>query len=215
MRPYDLALFDLDGVLIDSRANMAAAWRAVQHECGIEVPFEFYFAQIGLPFADILRRLGLNEEAGKAEAVYARASIEHFHLIRCYPGIVEALAALRLGGLALGIVTSKDARRTALAIERIGATFDVVQSPAPGLRGKPAPDQLLVAAAELDVTTQRAIYIGDMPVDALTARRAGMAYAHADWGYGQPLADTRVCLASPDDVAAFLSSARERVSAAS
>jgi phosphoglycolate phosphatase len=215
MRPYDLALFDLDGVLIDSRANMAAAWRAVQSQCAVQVPFERYFAQIGLPFADILGRLGLSEALTEAEAIYARASIEHFDLVERYPGIVEALAALRLGGLALGIVTSKDARRTALAIERIAVDFAVVQSPAPGLRGKPAPDQLLAAAVDLNVAPQRAIYIGDMPVDALTARHARMAYAHADWGYGQPLAGTGVRFASPGDVPAFLLSARQRVSAAS
>jgi HAD superfamily hydrolase (TIGR01549 family) len=199
-----LALFDLDGVLIDSRTNMEAAWRAVRAECGYDVPFERYFAHIGLPFRDILRALGLHARLREAEAIYARASIANFDLIAIYPGIVDALATLRRAGLPLGIVTSKDAQRTALAIGKMGARFDVVQAPTPGLRGKPAPDQLLAAAASLGVSPQRAIYIGDMPVDELTARNARMFYAHAAWGYGPPSPAADIRLTSPTELAASL-----------
>ena len=199
-----LALFDLDGVLIDSRSNMEAAWRAVVTECGYCVPFERYFAHIGLPFQDILRALGLRAHLEEAEAIYARASIANFDRIAVYPGIVAALATLRRAGLPLGIVTSKDARRTALAVGKIGARFDVVQAPTPGLRGKPAPDQLLAAAESLGVPPQRAIYIGDMPVDELTARNAHMFYAHAAWGYGPPSPSADIRLTSPADLVASL-----------
>lgn len=206
--PFALALFDLDGVLIDSRTNMEAAWRAVNAECGYGVPFDRYLAHIGLPFRDILRALGLRARLDDAEAIYARASIANFDRIVVYPGIVAALATLRRAGLPLGVVTSKDAQRTALAIARIGARFDVVQAPAPGLRGKPAPDQLLAAAVR--VAPQRAIYIGDMPVDELTARNARMSYAHAEWGYGPPSPSADIRLGSPADLAASLLGAPSR-----
>ena len=208
--PFALALFDLDGVLINSRSNMEAAWREVNAECGYDVPFDRYFAHIGLPFRDILRALGLRAHLDEAEAIYARASIANFDKIAVYPGIVEALATLHLAGLPLGIVTSKDARRTALAIARIGARFDVVQAPATGLRGKPAPDQLRAAAAALGVPSRRAIYVGDMPVDELTARNARMSYAHVAWGYGPPSPTADIRLGSPADLAASLLSAPNR-----
>jgi HAD superfamily hydrolase (TIGR01549 family) len=208
--PFAVALFDLDGVLIDSRSNMEAAWREVNAECGYGVPFDRYFAHIGLPFRDILRALGLRARLAEAEAIYARASIANFERIVVYPGIVEALATLRRAGLPLGIVTSKDARRTALAIARIGSRFDVVQAPATGLRGKPAPDQLQAAAASLGVSPRRAIYIGDMPVDELTARNARMSYAHAAWGYGPPSPTADIRLGSPADLAASLLAAPSR-----
>jgi HAD superfamily hydrolase (TIGR01549 family) len=205
-----LALFDLDGVLIDSRTNMEAAWRAVNEECGYDVPFDRYFAHIGLPFPDILRALGLRTRLDDAEAIYARASIANFGRIAVYPGIVAALATLRRAGLLLGIVTSKDARRTALAIGKIGGRFDVVQAPAPGLRGKPAPDQLLAAAAALGVPSRRAIYIGDMAVDELSARNARMSYGHAAWGYGPPSPSADIRLTSPADLTASLLSEARR-----
>jgi phosphoglycolate phosphatase len=208
--PFALVLFDLDGVLIDSRSNMEAAWREVNAECGYGVPIDRYFAHIGLPFQDILRALGLRARLAEAEAIYARASIANFERIVVYPGIVEALATLRRAGLPLGIVTSKDARRTALAIDRIGSRFDVVQAPATGLRGKPAPDQLQAAAASLGVSPRRAIYIGDMPVDELTARSARMSYAHAAWGYGPPSPTADIRLGSPADLAASLLAAPNR-----
>jgi beta-phosphoglucomutase-like phosphatase (HAD superfamily) len=208
--PFALALFDLDGVLIDSRTNMEAAWRAVNAECGYGVPFDRYFAHIGLPFRDILRALGLRTRLADAEAIYARASIANFDRIVVYPGIVAALATLRRAGLPLGVVTSKDAQRTALAIARIGARFDVVQAPAPGLRGKPAPDQLRAATAALGVSPRRAIYIGDMPVDELTARNVRMSYAHAAWGYGPPSPSADIRLGSPADLAASLLGAPSR-----
>lgn len=203
-RPFALALFDLDGVLIDSRSNMETAWRAVNEECGYGVPFDRYFAHIGLPFRDILRALGLRARLDEAEAIYARTSIANFDNIAVYPGIVDALATMRRAGLPLGVVTSKDARRTALAVGKIGARFDVVQAPAPGLRGKPASDQLLAAAAALGVPSRRAIYIGDMPVDELTARNARMSYAHAAWGYGPPSPSADIRLGSPAELAASL-----------
>lgn len=194
---WPLIVFDLDGVLIDSRANMEAAWREARACCGYDVPFDRYFAHIGLPFRDILGSLGLTERLDAAEAAYARASIEHFDLIGVYPGIRAALADLRRAGVRIGIVTSKDAARTALAVDRIGIAFDAVQAPAPGLRGKPAPDQLLAVADALNERPSEILYVGDMAVDALTARNAGADYAHAAWGYGAAPAGVRLVLPHP------------------
>ncbi len=54
-----LVLFDLDGVLIDSRETMRTAWETVRHELKIDEPFDRYFAEIGRPFSEIMERLGL------------------------------------------------------------------------------------------------------------------------------------------------------------
>jgi len=184
MLRWSLILFDLDGVLIDSRCNMQAAWAEVCRKCGWDIPFARYFAGIGLPFRDILRDLGLDERLDEAEELYAKASIANVERIGLYPGVPAMLAAVRASGSRTGLVTSKDAVRTALLIDRFGFDFDVVQPPAPGLRGKPAPDQLLAAARAVGIGADDTIYVGDMPVDALSARNANMAYAHAEWGYG-------------------------------
>ncbi len=51
-----IILFDLDGVLIDSKKNMLKAWKKVQKKHGIEIKFKKYFENIGLPFQDILKK---------------------------------------------------------------------------------------------------------------------------------------------------------------
>lgn len=195
-RPIAGVVFDLDGVLIDSRANMALAWATVREACGYPHPFEAYFAGIGRPFADILRGMGITERLDEAERVFMSASRAAFGDIGLYPGTRAGLERLRRAGFRLGIVTSKDAGRTALAVDRIGPDlFDAVQAPAPGLAGKPAPDQLLAVAAGFGLPAARLVYVGDMAVDAEAAAGAGALYAHAGWGYG-PIPAT-ACLTAP------------------
>ena len=43
-------LFDLDGVILDSKKNMNLAWNSVRKELGIEVEFKEYYSKIGIPF---------------------------------------------------------------------------------------------------------------------------------------------------------------------
>ncbi|MBI3452199.1 MAG: HAD hydrolase-like protein [Rhodospirillales bacterium] len=194
MRVYDFIAFDLDGVLIDSRPNMEAAWAAVRRKFRVDVPFADYFACIGLPFRDILIRLGVRDQQAAIEETFRAASIENFGAIRVFPGIQAALVRLAAHGLPLGIVTSKDAVRSKMAVDMIGVAFATVQAPRPGgetgtgdgpaLKGKPAPDLLLTAARIAGVPPARSVYIGDMEVDCMTARNAGMDYIHVGWGYG-------------------------------
>ena len=55
-------LFDLDGVLLNSRPNMELAWLDVQDRLGVTVCFGDYFKNIGRPFKDILAILGLQDQ---------------------------------------------------------------------------------------------------------------------------------------------------------
>ena len=52
-------VFDLDGVLIDSKKNMSLSWKQVREEIGIKQKFKDYFQEIGKPFDVILRNLGV------------------------------------------------------------------------------------------------------------------------------------------------------------
>lgn len=198
---FHLVLFDLDGVLIDSRENMRAAWAHVCKTFGFEIPFENYFAEIGLPFAEIIRRIGAPGDPVEIAAAYSDGSIGNFDLIRMYPGVAGMLEAFSRDGVRTGIVTSKDAARTERALSLIGAGFDVVRPPGPGLAGKPAPDQLIAAAQQLGIDADGSVYVGDMAVDREAAANAGMAYAHAAWGYGAAPPDSDYVFTSPAELA--------------
>jgi len=200
----ELIVFDLDGVILDSQANMERAWQQVRIQLGVTTDFEAYFALIGRPFADILDQLGLSERTEEIERVYRLASINHMDLVTIYRGAEASLEAMSVSGLKLGILTSKDSHRTGIALARLPVHFATVQAPDKRYRGKPAPDQLLVAMAETHTDPIRVVYVGDMAADFEAAQRAGIDYIHADWGYGKAPDGNCTVLKQFGDLLSFL-----------
>ena len=102
-----------------------------------------------------------------------------------YPWVIESLKKIQDHCIKIGIVTSKDEERTNIILNQFPVKFSSTQTPNSNFRGKPAPDHLLVAIAELNVDPTDSLYVGDAEVDALAALRAGIDYCHANWGYGK------------------------------
>jgi phosphoglycolate phosphatase-like HAD superfamily hydrolase len=163
---------------------METAWRAVQHDVGVATPFADYFREIGRPFRDILERLGLAGEGDEIERVYRATALREAPRVPAFPGIHTALARLELRGVKLGVVTSKARAQTDWTLAQFDVEFATVQTPEPHRPGKPAPYPLLVAASEAGVGVRDSVFVGDMDVDGLAARAAGMRFLHAGWGYG-------------------------------
>ncbi len=184
-----LVLFDLDGVLLDSRENMRRSWQRVSEQFNTGVSFERYFAEIGRPFSVIMDRLGLSERAAAIEGVFRVASMDNLNVLRFYPQVAETLKQLEASSMKMGIVTSKDQLRTNAILAMLPVTFTCVHAPDGKMRGKPAPDHLLMAMAQTGVDPAETLYVGDMSADHEAAKRAGIDYAHAEWGYGQTPAD--------------------------
>lgn len=199
-----LVAFDLDGVLLESKENMRFAWTATAREFGLKVEFEEYFSKIGQPFSDILSALGITERHAEIEATFSAKSIKTLERAVLVEGAAEALARIKSVGIQIAIVTSKDLSRTKMMVEPIRRYIDHIVCPTQGLRGKPAPDQILQACLLGNVDPANVLYVGDMAVDHLAARRAGTAYAHAAWGYGEPVDRQAVWFAEIGDLAAFL-----------
>ncbi|WAP67645.1 HAD family hydrolase [Jiella pelagia] len=196
-RRKSLVLFDLDGVIVDSRSNMEAAWTAVMRDTGVTVPFSAYFAEIGRPFQDIMARLGLAHDGRRIEATFRRTSSLLLGETPLFDGVEPMLAAAAASGVKLGIVTSKDSARTQLVLDRLDVHFMIVMTPEERMRGKPAPDHLLYAMAMCNIDPAETIFVGDMESDAEAARRAGVDYAHAEWGYGERPDHYSLSAASP------------------
>lgn len=198
-----LVLFDLDGVLIDSRENMRLSWERACREVGAAVAFDRYFSEIGRPFPAIMERLGLAAHAVSLEAAFRIASMEHIGVLKFYPGVIETLAALSARSVKLGVVTSKDRLRTSAVLAMLPVDFACVETPDSSLRGKPAPDHLLSAVARANVDPCEALYVGDMAADHESARRGGIDYAHAAWGYGAAPTDGSLVLRGIGDLLAL------------
>jgi len=182
-----LVLFDLDGVLLDSADNMRQSWAVLLQKTGLSIPFNDYFSRIGRPFPDIMELLGLGSEAVRLEKIYMTASFDFLRAATFFPGTVEILQQLNSNRIKVGVVTSKDRQRTTAVLQQLPCSFHTVQCPEKAYRGKPAPDYLLLAMAEANCDPADTLFIGDMETDHEAALRAGISYAHASWGYGEPI----------------------------
>ena len=59
MKKFKTIIFDLDGVLIDTKENMRLSWEQVRKKLNINQKFDDYFKYIGLPFDKILKKIGI------------------------------------------------------------------------------------------------------------------------------------------------------------
>ncbi len=179
-----LILFDLDGVIIDSRDNMQHAWNEVKKKHELDIKFENYFQLIGKPFREILKELGIKRNKKQIESDFSIFSSSKIHEIPFFENVEKTLTFFKKSKKhKVGIVTSKDFHRTNAIISRL-PKFDIVSSPEKELKGKPFPDQLLFAMAHTNCKPSETIYIGDMAVDECAAERAGIDFLYAKWGYG-------------------------------
>ena len=177
----NLLLFDLDGVLIDSKLNMSQSWQEVCNNFNINVPFEQYFKHIGRPFEDIMKILELEHLLPEIKTVYVSLTKKYEDLILFYPNTENTLVLLSKK-YKLGVVTSKSKTRTIDILSRINVNFLVIQCPEDG-EGKPAPDLLISAMQAVNESPKDTVYFGDMPVDLQTANAAGVKFIQCTWGY--------------------------------
>ena len=159
---YDAILFDYDGTVADSIADIAyAANRALR--------------LAGLPEREAAEYRAF---AGSGAGVLLRRAA------RPYDGVPEMLAALKEAGQKLAVISNKPDAAVQPGVRRFFAPWlDLAVGEKPGVRRKPWPDMLEAAAAELGVALARCLYVGDTEVDLETARAAGIDCAAVTWGF--------------------------------
>jgi len=216
----DAVLIDLDGTLLDTVADLAAATNAMLADLG-RAPLELatVAAYVGKGAAVLVHRAlggGLDARVSPAEFEPAMAAfLRHYERengLRAtpYDGVMAGLEAMRARGLALACVTNKPQRFADPLLERCGMAsfFQVVVGGDALERRKPDPLQMHHAAGRLGVEPARCLAIGDSINDALAARAAGMPVLAVPYGYneGQDVRELDV-----DGIVASLAEAAERI----
>jgi phosphoglycolate phosphatase len=193
-------LFDLDGTLIDTAPDIAAALNLALQRRGLSAAtLEQVRGWIGdgtrASLAKAVRAAGVAErEVGATvdalwsgfEFDYAQCCGEHG---RVYPGVRRMLERLTGAGIQVGLVTNKEAgfAHRLLVRHDLNACFDLMVCGDTLPVRKPDPSMLRHALDALQCAPEDALYVGDSAVDVRTARAAGVAIWAVTHGYGGPL----------------------------
>jgi phosphoglycolate phosphatase len=191
-------LVDLDGTLIDTAPDIAAAANATLASLGLAaLDLAHVRSFIGEGIAVLVRR-SLAARLTPAEAEHEfKPALEEFerHYMAMngryssvYPGVVEALREMRGRGLKTACVTNKVLRfaEPLLAHHSLLGLFDALVAGDSTPAKKPDPAPVLEACRRLAVSPVESVLIGDSGHDARAARAAGVAFVAVPYGYAQP-----------------------------
>jgi DNA protecting protein DprA len=182
------ALFDLDGVVIDTRGATAAALAALASQAlGREVTAEQAAKVVLRSPPKALAALGVADAYQVYRRGYDAQLVAALPKVVTVGPVVDAIRRLRAAGIPVGMVTSQARRRLArLLSPDLLALFDVVVAWDDVKARKPAPDGILAAVARLGADRHRSVYVGDTADDLLAARKAEVVAVAVSWGFGDP-----------------------------
>ncbi len=187
------ALFDLDGTLIDSREDIALAVNLTRQDFGLAPhSLETVVSCVGEGVRVLIER-AIPERPDLWERMlehqrkhYLAHLLDHTVL---YPGVREALGALRAAGWRIGVVTNKPGAVTRPILEGLGVLgcFDAVVGGGDCAALKPDPAPLHMAAARMGVSLVASDWmVGDHVTDLEAGARAGIRRCFCRYGFGEP-----------------------------
>jgi phosphoglycolate phosphatase len=203
--PPALVVFDLDGTLIDSAADLALAVNAMLADLGCDpLPVPEVRRMIGDGVAMLVARaLAARHCATVDPARAAEIFMRHYEsdatsLTTTFPGAGAALRALRSAGIPLAICTNKPARITADILSSLGLAQHfarVIGGDSLPYR-KPDPRVLHAVLEAFAASPQDSLLVGDSEVDAATAQAAGVPFVLMKHGYRRGPAAEIACMAA-------------------
>jgi 2-phosphoglycolate phosphatase len=189
-RTLRAVVFDFDGTLIDSYQAITAS---VNH-----VRAAYHLPPLGEP--EVRRCVGRGPAyllqhtvpGGNLDRDVASYRAHHPSVMRngtrLLPGVADTLHVLKTAGFDLAVCSNKprDFTRELLGYLGLGPLIEVAVGPEDAPKIKPAPDMLLIALKQLQVSPAEALYVGDMVVDIETARAAGVTVWVVPTGSDEP-----------------------------
>jgi phosphoglycolate phosphatase len=188
-----LVVFDLDGTLVDSAGDIAAAVNAALASLAptsSPLPLALVKGFVGDGARSLIERVLRHHALALDPDAVLPVYLERYRerllaTTRLYPGIEEALAGLAAKGVTLAVLTNKPGDMSRALLDGLGASqrFARVWGGGDTPARKPDPAGLIALAAELDAPLASTWLVGDSAIDVQTARAAGALAAGVGWGF--------------------------------
>lgn len=187
---YQLAIFDLDGTILNTLDDLADSLNHVLAQHGFpQHTADEVRMMVGNGILNLIKRALPNDtEQATVEAVYADFNayykLHSADKTKPYDGITEMLEQLKARGVKLAVVSNKaDYAVQDLCVKYFGGIFDAVAGEKTGVPKKPAPDGVNNILAQLGIERKNSVYIGDSDVDLQTAANSEMDCIAVNWGF--------------------------------
>ena len=189
---FSAVIFDLDGTLLDSLPDIAAAANEVLQQQGFPIhSLDAYRYLVGEGVVRLFVKALPQDQAG--ESLVADC-VRRFHETydrtwnlhsRSFEGIAQLLTELTRRQMALAVLSNKPHEFTRKCVEHyLGRfPFQAVEGTRDGMARKPDPAPAVAIAAQLALPASEFAFVGDTAVDMQTATAAGMYAIGASWGY--------------------------------
>lgn len=188
---YKGIIFDLDGTLADSLADLALSMNWVLASYGYPVhEKDDYKRFVGSGIRSLIER-ALPVEAREGRIIDKVVStMMEYYSIHCtdhtelYPGIEPLIKEAKDRGLKLAVFSNKPHPFTEIIVNRLlPGMMDRVQGYTCEELKKPNPAEVLRICRDLSLSVSDVLYVGDSDVDIITAKNAGMRSAGVLWGF--------------------------------
>ena len=190
MHKYKTYIFDLDGTLLSTLADLAASTNyALRTHHMPERSLDEVRRFVGNGVKKLMERAipdGLNNPLFEETfATFRQHYMQHnLDTTQPYPGIMQLLEQLKAEGKNIAVVSNKFYAATReLCRHFFGDLVPVAIGEREDIRKKPAPDTVIEALRELGVDKEGAVYIGDSDVDIMAAKNSGMPCVSVLWGF--------------------------------
>lgn len=187
---YKLAIFDMDGTILNTIDDLAASLNAVLEKSGFPTrTMDEVISFVGDGLRTLIER-GVPDGSDSETVDRVLADFKAYYAVHCadrtapYDGIIELLKNLRTNGCMTAVVSNKvDDAVQELCKKYFDGFFDYAVGERSGILRKPAPDSVNEVLEKLNVSRENAVYIGDSEVDIKTAENAGMDSIIVEWGF--------------------------------
>ncbi len=191
MRNNPLIIFDLDGTLVDSKADLCKSVNHVRSEYGLHPVSETVIAGLIGDGAAVLVRRALENKVAEADLAHGLTMFLDYyreHMLDesdVYPGVRETLAALNDSKLA--VLTNKPYRFSCRMLEKLGIydCFEVVYGGNSLSEKKPDPVGIIQILSDTQGSRETTLMVGDSSVDVQTGRNAGVRTCGVTYGYAR------------------------------